>query len=354
MLDRIKQYSTTEGTGAYTLGSAVPGFRTIDTAIAVDGHLGAPLPAVPYIATMGDEWEVGYGVYGRSGAGTLDRTVIASSTVGDDLVNWGAGSKEIAIGPLALSGFNGARGNVATFAPGSSNNISEGYRPGSTWVQLDEIDPINNPPVGFHICVDATAFAAVWVNLKGLAGADLSVVGNLDMLKRSGKGLYIVNNTVDEDTITWPQPALAAFDPVNNATTMAARAGRLHKGAWTEEDISGAQAIFWVPRGAGIITGTVVACVDTNVAANNKGAAWTIQAVYRHDSAGELVWIGTPTITLIQGDAELSGVVLALNDGPLAEPEGFSISVDGVALLNITWSFDLRINQVFERGGGGF
>jgi hypothetical protein len=71
--DLVKVLTATLGTGAVTLGSAVTGFRTFASAGIPNGA------TVTYGIFDNNQHEVGRGVY-NSGAGTLTRTLIASST----------------------------------------------------------------------------------------------------------------------------------------------------------------------------------------------------------------------------------------------------------------------------------
>lgn len=91
--DRVKETSTTTGTGTYTLAGAASGFRAF-SAIG-DGA------KCYYRAKMGSDWEIGLGTYTASGT-TLARTRVVLSTNANAAVNWGAGTKEIAIVPIAF------------------------------------------------------------------------------------------------------------------------------------------------------------------------------------------------------------------------------------------------------------
>ena len=86
--DRVKETTTTTGTGTITLAGAVGGFQTF-SAIG-DGN-------VTYYCIAektGTAWEVGYGTYTASGT-TLSRTVVLESSNAGSLVDFGAGIKEV-------------------------------------------------------------------------------------------------------------------------------------------------------------------------------------------------------------------------------------------------------------------
>jgi len=86
LADRIKETTTTTGTGTYTLGGASTGFESFS--VVGNGN------TTYYCCTDGTDFEVGIGTYTLSGT-TLARTTILQSSNSDSAVDWGAGSKDI-------------------------------------------------------------------------------------------------------------------------------------------------------------------------------------------------------------------------------------------------------------------
>jgi len=85
--DRVKETTTTSGTGTYTLGGAVTGFETF-TANLSDGD------TTYYACTDNTDFEVGLGTFTASGT-TLARTTILASSNSGSAVNWAAGTRTI-------------------------------------------------------------------------------------------------------------------------------------------------------------------------------------------------------------------------------------------------------------------
>jgi hypothetical protein len=84
--DRVKETSTTTGTGTFTLAGAVLGFETFSSAI------GNTNTTYYTIVNENGEFEVGLGTVA---AGTLARTTIISSSNSDAAVNFSAGTKDV-------------------------------------------------------------------------------------------------------------------------------------------------------------------------------------------------------------------------------------------------------------------
>lgn len=86
--DRVRETSTTSGTGTLTLGGAVSGFQTF----AAIGDGNTTYYAIVDAAT--GAWEVGIGVYTASGT-TLSRNTVLESSNSGNLVNFSANVKDV-------------------------------------------------------------------------------------------------------------------------------------------------------------------------------------------------------------------------------------------------------------------
>ena len=87
--DRVKETTSTTGTGTYTLGGAATGFQAF-VDVASDGD-------TCFYAVSGlTDWEVGLGTVGGTGS-TLARTTILSSSNSGSAVDWGVGNKYVYI-----------------------------------------------------------------------------------------------------------------------------------------------------------------------------------------------------------------------------------------------------------------
>ena len=106
--DRVKETTTTTGTGAITLAGATTNFVTFSSVLS-NGD-------TTYYAIVDDantDFEVGLGTYASSG-NTLTRTTVLASTNSGSAVNLSAGSKEVFITyPADKSVNRDASGNVS-------------------------------------------------------------------------------------------------------------------------------------------------------------------------------------------------------------------------------------------------
>lgn len=86
--DRVKETSTTTGTGDFTLAGAVQDFESFNTGIGTGN--------TTYYAIVNagqGEWEVGLGTL--SASTTLQRTTILSSSNSDAAVSFTSGTKDV-------------------------------------------------------------------------------------------------------------------------------------------------------------------------------------------------------------------------------------------------------------------
>lgn len=86
--DRVRETTTTTGTGAYSLAGAVAGFRTFASAITTSS-------LVTYAVDDGTNWEVGEGTFTSGSPSSISRTTILASSNSGSAVSWGVGAKNI-------------------------------------------------------------------------------------------------------------------------------------------------------------------------------------------------------------------------------------------------------------------
>jgi len=103
--DRVKETTTTTGTGTYTLGGAVTGFETFTANLSNSD-------TTYYACSDGTDFEVGLGTFTSSGT-TLARTTILASSNSNNAVSWSSGTRTIFCTlPAAKAVFLDASGNA--------------------------------------------------------------------------------------------------------------------------------------------------------------------------------------------------------------------------------------------------
>jgi hypothetical protein len=117
--DRVKESSSSSGTGNITLGGAIPGYQTFNAAIAT----GSTVYYTIHNLTAGDddEWEVGVGTF--TSPSTLSRDTVLSSSTGSK-VNFTAGASGLEVFVTQPAGeavyINQATGKVEAFGNGAN------------------------------------------------------------------------------------------------------------------------------------------------------------------------------------------------------------------------------------------
>jgi hypothetical protein len=92
--DRVKETTTTTGTGDLTLSGAATGFQAFSAACSDGDTTWYALQAVDGNGTPTGDWEVGVGTYHASG-NTLSRTTVLASSNSGSAVNLAAGTKQV-------------------------------------------------------------------------------------------------------------------------------------------------------------------------------------------------------------------------------------------------------------------
>ena len=116
--DRVKETTTTTGTGTYTLAGAVSGFETFTANLSNSD-------TTYYVCTDNTDFEVGLGTFTSSGT-TLAGTTILASSNSNNAVNWSSGTRSIFMTyPADKAVFEDASNNInGTFVGNITGNVT--------------------------------------------------------------------------------------------------------------------------------------------------------------------------------------------------------------------------------------
>ena len=114
LADRVKETTSTTGSGSVTLAGASAGFQSF----SVIGDTNTTYYAI--VVVGGTDWEVGVGTYSSTGTSLSRDTVSASSNSGS-LVNFPSGTKDVfSVYPAAKSVYLDAAGNLNNDTTGNA------------------------------------------------------------------------------------------------------------------------------------------------------------------------------------------------------------------------------------------
>ena len=115
--DRVKETTTTTGTGTITLAGAVSGYQSF----SVIGNANTTYYTIVDAAT--GAWEVGIGTYTSSGT-TLSRDTVLESSNSGSFVNFGAGTKDVFVTyPAERAVVSGTTAYLSLPAPSTNGNV---------------------------------------------------------------------------------------------------------------------------------------------------------------------------------------------------------------------------------------
>jgi hypothetical protein len=351
--DRVKESSTTTGTGTYTLAGAEAGFQTF-SAIGNSN-------TTYFTAPDGTNWEVGIGTYTSSGT-TLSRDTIYSSSNGGGKVNWGAGEKLIfctqpshrasfldALGNAGSLGsitatltgdvIGNLTGNVTGNVTGSSGSVDAADNAKALFGNSDDLQIYHDGSSSFIKDV-GTGNLEIWADgavvMKTGDGSETKALfdtnGSVDLYHNNAKkfettstgisvtGNVTVSGTVDGRDILTDGTKLdlvsvtQAVDLDQMETDIAALAnGMVYKGDWDASSgsfPSGAQTgWFYYVSVAGTVNG-VAFHVGDNIVATTDNASTSVYANNwsKHDNTDAV-----QSVVGLTGSITKSGLLTAIN-----------------------------------------
>ena len=248
--DRIKETTTTTGTGTITLAGAVTGYQ----AFSVIGNASTTYYAIE--DANGTGWEVGIGTYTLSGT-TLARTTILASSNSGSAITLTSGTHDVFVTyPAGKAGFND-QGIAKTFT--ASGTVTAGkpviLEAAGDAAQIAETTTTNaDPTVGSVTSMDGTATT----NTRCKTTYD-STTGSFYMpYKDVNNSSYptVVAGSMSSGTMTWGTPVVIQTSAMTHGPSITTGNGRV----WVSWTIS-SSSDTWLSSAT--ISGTTISAFET-------------------------------------------------------------------------------------------
>lgn len=365
--DRVKESSVTVGTGNFTLGGAAAKFRAF-SGVVTSGERAC------YLAehTGANEWEIGVGIF--TSPSTLSRASIITGSNGSAAVNFSAGTKEISLirpaegavlenpydtsmtytpnraaGKRAIAGGsqNAALGDYDVAIGGSSNTVQasathSGVLAGSGALLANATASVvvggqnavcegtNNVVLGGSSTTTSTGTSNCLAATGGRCEANSSIAlrgATVQGADSCGWGpIVLASNMIGVRGFKMGpgarQGARLEFEAVYQTTTA------------TPTEIltgSGNTGHLVVPSFGAYAFALVIGALRTS-----DGACWAkkIEGLIKRDGGG-VVFVGTPTETLIGADAGFAPSASVMADATF---QALKLAITGIASTTIEWS----------------
>lgn len=261
LANRVKETTTTTGTGTVTLAGAVSGFQSF----AAIGDANTTY----YTITSGVDWEVGIGTYTAAGTMLARTTVLSSSAGGTTKITLAGTSNVFATYPAEKSVNLDASGNVGigTAAPGFKLEVvgdtylngvvraaasSSAAAPGYTFA--------GDPDTGiFRSAANTLGFSSNGLVVASITPSTFAVTGGITAtgtVSLSG-GTVTASTPVIEYTQTWNNAAITFIaEDVNVTNTASATASRIARWRLGGTEIFGiGKTQVFAPAGSAALPG---------------------------------------------------------------------------------------------------
>ena len=196
--DRVKETTTTTGTGTITLLGAVEDFEGFTAGIG-DGN--TTYYCIFHESDSYNEWEVGYGTFTASGT-TLTRTAITSSN-GDALESFSAGTKSVFCTLPASKGLMKSTDGTVVFGDNTGAlSLAGSLTMNAFNIVVDSTYGIVDDSSNEFLMFTKTASAANYINITNKDTGNAPIIAavgdaNLDLnLNSAGTGSVVTSNNL--------------------------------------------------------------------------------------------------------------------------------------------------------------
>jgi len=334
--DRVKETTTTTGTGTLDLGGAAVGFQSFVAGIGNTNECS-------YCITDGTYWEVGEGTVTDASPDTLSRDTILASSNSDAAVNWTSGTKDVFVvypaGVVAVTSYTNSTNNrILTSVDSTTVN-------GEANLTFD----------GSVLAATGNITATGTVEPAGdTAASDNAAIGYT-----SAEGLILTGQGSTND-VTIKNDADAEVMGVLTGTTTAAFTGQVTGTGFTGtlDGILGsgtpAAATVTTIDASGVATATTFEPDGDTAAGDNAAIGYTSaegliltgqgstnDVTIKNDADGTVISIPTGTTNVtIAGDLTISGDDLTM----ATNTSGAALIADGTNFNPVVISGDVSIN----------
>lgn len=194
--DRVLEVSQTQGTGDYALAGAVTGFRAFSPAVNVGDTADYYAEEVDGTGVPSGAWETGMGTY--AAGNKLQRTTIYASSNGGTPINWGVGTRRVAISLTSQTladAVNSAEIASGYAAAANAAKVAAQAAAAAAAASAATLDLSAPNPIG-----NATPNTGAFTELNAQNGLVVGAAGATDgvvVLKRGSDGLTVGTIAVD-------------------------------------------------------------------------------------------------------------------------------------------------------------
>ena len=296
--DRIRQTSTTTGSGTFTLDGSVTGFQSFSA--VGEGN------TTYYTIALDSQWEVGIGTYS---AGTLSRDTVLSSSTGSK-VAFLAGAKDVFVSYPSKKSVN----------QDANNRVLIPYTSGVTNVgSLNVGDATLHTDSGVIAGFTASEPLYLYTSLQNTSAANTSYASYA--VNDGGHTAYgelgINNANYSYSAAGYPNNGFST--PL--ASFVESFGGPLVMGSWDNQKIS------FIINGA--VSTTDAMTINTNGSVAFNGQVGTAGQVLQSNATSAPTWVTAGTVTSV--DASVPSF-LSISGNPITSSGTLAITYSGTAL----------------------